>query len=67
MFGRKKEYQYQARIKELENIICPAEQHDFHVVDKIEHIIPAGSSVDIEYTEIMICKKCLKRATRTKR
>ena len=67
MFGRKREFEYQARIKELENIICPAEQHDFHVVDKIEHIIPSGPSADIEYTETLVCKKCLKRATRTRR
>lgn len=67
MFWRKKEFEYQARIKELENIICPAEQHDFHVVDEVEHIIPAGVSADIEYTEILVCKKCLKRVTRARR
>lgn len=61
MFGRKKEFQYQARIKELENIICPAEQHDYHVVDRIEHVMFTGGIPDIEYTEILVCKKCLKR------
>lgn len=36
MFGRKyhdRELLYKARIKELENLLCPGEQHDFKEVD----------------------------------
>lgn len=63
MFGRKRaELLLNARIKELENIICPAEQHDYHVVDRIEHVMFTGGIPDIEYTEILVCKKCQKES-----
>lgn len=47
-----------ARIKELENILCPAEQHDFVLVDETMHVIDGrGSTI---FSRRYVCKKCLK-------
>lgn len=47
-----------ARIKELENIICSAEQHDFVLVDETMHVIDGhGSTI---FSRRYVCKKCLK-------
>ena len=61
MFGaaRKRELLLQARIKELENILCPAEQHDYHEVDKTRHIVDSyGTEI---FTKKFICRRCYKR------
>ena len=51
-----------ARIKELENIICPAEQHDFVVAGETMHIIDGfGTTI---YERHYVCKRCLKRMTK---
>lgn len=39
------------RIKELENIICPAEQHDYALADETMHI------VDVQGTTVFSSKK----------
>ena len=49
---------FKTRIKELENIICPAEQHDFIKVDEEAYIIDGyGSTI---FTRRYVCKRCLK-------
>ena len=54
---------YKGRIKELENIICPAEQHDYAVVDeKMDVIDGYGSTV---FHRRYVCKKCLKAVEKT--
>lgn len=49
---------YHARVKELENIICPAEQHDFHLVGE-KLCITDGYGTTYR-TKRYVCKKCLK-------
>lgn len=46
------------RIKELENIICPAEQHSFVMVD--EELCITDSYGTTYRTRRYVCKKCLK-------
>ena len=51
------------RVSQLENILCPAEQHDYVVV---ETIFTYGKIMDpmavIEHKR-MICKKCFRERT----
>ena len=52
-----------ARIKELENIICPAEQHDFVMASETMHIIDGyGTTI---YDRRYVCKRCLKQMNKT--
>lgn len=53
-----REMLFKARIKELENILCPGEKHEYEVVDKKMEIIDGlGSTV---YHRRHVCKRCLK-------
>lgn len=55
--------EYKARIKELENIICPAEQHDFVMASETMHIIDGyGTTI---YDRRYVCKRCLKQMNKT--
>ena len=68
MFGQKRrELELMSRIKELENLLCPAEQHDYHMVDEVEHVMYAAGLAEIEYTRVYVCKKCFKRKTTSER
>lgn len=60
--SRAYEESLKSRIKELENILCPAEQHDFALVDKTVHVIDGyGTTVSsCRY----VCKRCLKAKER---
>lgn len=53
-----RELLFEARIKELENIICPAEQHDYAIVSEKASVI-GGYGTTI-YDRRYVCKKCLK-------
>lgn len=64
--SKKREMLLNARIKELENLLCPADQHDFHVIDTIAHLVPAGASAEFEYTDVLVCKRCFKRKEKTR-
>lgn len=44
------------RIKELENIICPGEVHDFKEADRTPHY---GNN-DVTFTVRCVCQRCLK-------
>lgn len=46
------------RIKQLENIICPAEQHDFVVVSEWYESIDFGTVTDAELHRKLMCKRC---------
>lgn len=67
MFGRKRrnerELLLRARIKELENILCPGELHDWRRVSE-NHIIVDGYGTDI-YVRRYVCKRCLLAQERT--
>lgn len=60
MFGKKskRELLLKARIKELENLLCPGEQHDYHQVDEVSHVIDGRGTTT--YTRRFVCKRCLK-------
>lgn len=61
MFGKKRlehELIQKARIKELENIICPGEIHDYQMVDEETRIV--GCNGRPIYTRRYVCKRCLK-------
>lgn len=62
MFGRKyseRELRYEARIRELENLLCPGEQHDFKEVEhRILRASPDGFEV-IAYRRA-VCARCYK-------
>lgn len=68
MFIRKvrlveREMLFKARIKELENIICHGEQHDYAIADeKTEVYDGRGSTV---YHRRYVCKRCLKAVEKT--
>ena len=50
------------RIAMLENILCPAEQHDWHEVDHWYE--PDGEdlfSVEVRSCSEFVCRRCLKR------
>lgn len=50
------------RIKELENIICPAEQHDYALADETIHVVDGhGTTV---FSRRYVCKRCLKAKER---
>ena len=51
------EAHYKFRIKELENIICPGEQHDYALVDETQVLRENGVFV---YHRRYVCKRCLK-------
>ena len=59
MFRKVKECEllYKARIKELENVICPGEQHDYALVDETQTFRDYGVIV---YHRRYVCKRCLK-------
>lgn len=52
----------QARIEALENILCPAEQHDYAVASEEMHIIDGYGT--IIYSRRYVCKRCLKAMER---
>ena len=53
---------FKARIKELENILCPAEQHDYAIASEEMHIIDGhGTAI---YSRRYVCKRCLKAIER---
>lgn len=60
MFWNKKEVErdvlLRCRIKELENILCPGEQHDFKEVSRTTHY----GNRDLTYTVRYVCQRCLK-------
>lgn len=62
MFGRKyhdRELLYKARIKELENLLCPGEQHD---VKEVDHQIlgPSPDGFDCIVYRRYVCSRCYK-------
>jgi hypothetical protein len=60
--SRKYEITLKARIKELENILCPAEQHDFALADETMHVVDGyGTTV---FSRRYVCKRCLKEKER---
>lgn len=60
MFRRKKREQHEillrARIKELENLLCPAEQHDFVAVNTRFQTAGIG---DVQMIKRWVCRRCL--------
>lgn len=68
VFKTKKKYQIenmqlQYRIKELEQLLCPAEQHNFVKVSRTTYIIDAyGSTL---HDDKYVCSRCLKVKTET--
>lgn len=60
MFWSKKKVErdvlLRCRIKELENIICPGELHDFKEVSRTPHY----GNMDVTYTVRYVCQRCLK-------
>lgn len=62
MFGRKykeKEILYKARIKELENLLCPGEMHDFKEVER-EIVGPSMDGHDVLVHYRLVCARCYK-------
>ena len=57
-----RELLFKTRIKELENIICPAEQHDYAVASEEIHIIDGHGTM--LYSRRYVCKRCLKAIER---
>ena len=53
-----REMLFKARIKELENILCPGEQHDYAMVSEEMHILDGYGTT--AYTRRYVCRKCLK-------
>ena len=67
MFGRKRraerELLLKARIKELENILCPGELHDWQLVSERFDVIDGyGSLIN---RRRYVCKRCLLARERT--
>ena len=55
---RERELELGFRVRELENIICPLEQHEFIAISKSYQPDNGGSGyMIVKY----ICKKCLKK------
>ena len=51
------------RVSQLENILCPAEQHDFIVAERwFTYGKPVDPMAVIEHKR-MICKKCFRERT----
>ena len=67
MFGRKRrnerELLLKARIKELENILCPGELHDWQLVDERFDVIDGYGT--IRNCRRYVCKRCLLARERT--
>jgi hypothetical protein len=67
MFGNRRrtelELLLRVRIKELENILCPGELHDWQRVSE-NHIIVDGYGTEI-YVRRYVCKRCLRADERT--
>jgi hypothetical protein len=67
MFGRKRrnerELLLRARIKELENIICPAEVHDWQLVSERFDVIDGYGT--LMNSRRYVCKRCLLVRERT--
>lgn len=67
MFSKKKrqierEMLWKARIKELENILCPGEIHDFQKVSETMHLVDGrGTTI---YERRYVCKRCLRAIER---
>lgn len=62
-FKTKRKYQEENlqllnRIKELEQLLCPAEQHDYIRTSRTTHILDAYGSAT--HDDRYICKRCLK-------
>lgn len=54
---KERELLYKTRIKELENVICPGEQHDYALVDETKVLREYGVFV---FHRRYVCKRCLK-------
>jgi hypothetical protein len=54
---KERELLYKTRIKELENVICPGEQHDYALVNETPTFKEYGIIV---YHRRYVCKRCLK-------
>lgn len=54
---REENLQLLNRIKELEQLLCPAEQHDFVKVDRTTYVVGYGSEL---HDDRYVCKRCLK-------
>ena len=54
--NRKENMLLKARVKELEQIICPGEVHDFKEVDKKYHF----SGYNYHCKVKLVCQRCLK-------
>lgn len=54
---KERELLYKTRIKELENVICPAEQHDYALVNETQTLMEYGVFV---YHRRYVCTRCLK-------
>lgn len=51
------------RVSQLENILCPAEQHDYVVAERwFTYGTPSDQTAVIEHKR-MICKKCFRERT----
>ena len=59
---KERELLLEARIKELENLLCPAEQHDYVKVNELEHLVGSHGSTVLHQT--FVCRRCLKRTTK---
>ena len=69
MFGlvsKKRELLLEMRIKELENLLCPADQHDYCVAGTTAHLVPTSGTAEFQYTDVLVCKRCFKRKERTR-
>lgn len=61
--ANKENIRLRARIKELENIICPAQQHSYIEVSKKSDVIDGYGTV--VYHRRYVCKKCLREYEET--
>ena len=57
-----RELLFKARIKELENILCPAEQHDYAIAVEESHCLDGRGTM--LYSRRYVCKRCLKAIER---
>jgi len=64
MFGRKAKLieKLQQRIEELEEIICPFNQHDWVEIDSYE--VPINNYLDFDTVHVYKCRNCGKRRER---
>ena len=47
-----------ARVRELEEILCPCQQHDEVIISR--EVIPGNSPMELTYAHVMQCKRCKK-------